>query len=238
MDLDVELEHVDRVRSSLAENPTLTASQEKSLTAIINLIQEDHVQREKHSEATRSRRKSARAFLSTVHKRLGSVILFLCSTTFSISKLYHINRHAINFISKLETWKPGVKITDGIVSLVHKHLTSSILSRLVSDEARATQLKRRAHADSGTAKRPRTDSNSFEHVAIPSYHGVLDLAKHQPLNKTPIDDYDDGSHSNDREGSDDSDESDSGEVQAAESSLDNPYATVEDDGNSPTFTYR
>ncbi|EWZ28149.1 hypothetical protein FOZG_18165 [Fusarium oxysporum Fo47] len=232
MDLDVELKRVNRVRISLAENPTLAASQESTLTTIINLIQEDHVQREKHSEAARSRRKSARALLSTIHRDLGSVILFLCSTAFSISKLYKIKSHATQFISKLKTWNDGVEITDGIVSLARKYFTTSLLERLVPDDARATQIKRGAHFPSHTTKRSRTDPNSLEHVAIPSYHGVIDLAKHQPLNKTPTDDYNDGSHSENSdstEGSEDGDESDSGEVQAAQSLVDNPDATVEDD---------
>ncbi|RBA14428.1 hypothetical protein FPRO05_03220 [Fusarium proliferatum] len=260
MDLDAELEHVDRVRSGLAENPTITASQESTLTTIIDLIQEDHVQRERQSDAARSRRKSARALLSTIHNRLGSVILFLCSTALSISKLCKINRYSSQFISKLETWSNGVEITDSIASLARKYFTSSLLLRLginsiailmtslltiyavlVSDEARTTQIKRGAHFASDTAKRPRTDPNSLKHVAVPIYHGVIDLAKHQPLNKTPTDDSDNGSrneNSDGTEGSDDGDESDSGEVQTAESLGDNPPATVEDDGNSPTFTCR
>ncbi|KAF5017282.1 hypothetical protein F66182_10807 [Fusarium sp. NRRL 66182] len=232
MDLDVELERVDKVRSSLAENPTLAASQESTLTTIINLIQETHIQREQHSEAARSRRKSARVLLSTIHRDLGSVVLFLCSTAFSISKLYKIKNHATQFISKLKIWNNSVNITDGIVSLTRKYFTTSLLERLVPDDARTTHIKRGAHFPSHTTKRSRTNPNSLEHVAIPSYHGVIDLAKHQPSNTTPTDDYNDGSHSENSdstEGSECGDESDSGEVQAAQSLVDNPDATVEDD---------
>jgi hypothetical protein len=254
MDLDAEIDHVDRVRSSLAENPTLTASQENTLSTIIDLIKEDPVQRKKHSEATRSRRKSALALLSAISSHLGGVVLFLCSTALSITKLYRINQHDIQFMSKLEAWDKRVKFTDAVVSLAHKYFTPSLLSRLSinsiaiiltwlltvcavldSDEARTTHTNRRAHSASRVTKRPRTDPTSIEHVAVPSYHGVLDLAKHQPLSKTATDDYNDGGcracsdNSDDTEGSEDSDESDSGKRPAAEVFVDNPHTTVDND---------
>ncbi|OBS16799.1 hypothetical protein FPOA_12040 [Fusarium poae] len=235
MDLDAEIDHVDRVRSSLAENPTLTASQENTLSTIIDLIKEDPVQRKKHSEATRSRRKSALALLSAISSHLGGVVLFLCSTALSITKLYRINQHDIQFMSKLEAWDKRVKFTDAVVSLAHKYFTPSLLSRLNSDEARTTHTNRRAHSASRVTKRPRTDPTSIEHVAVPSYHGVLDLAKHQPLSKTATDDYNDGGcracsdNSDDTEGSEDSDESDSGKRPAAEVFVDNPHTTVDND---------
>jgi hypothetical protein len=140
MNLDAEIDHVDRVRSSLAEDPTLNASQENTLGTIINLIQEDPVQRKNHSEASRSRRKSALTLLSTINSHLGGVVLFLCSTAFSITKLYKINQQAIPFISKLENWKKHVGLTDVIVSLANKYFTPTLVSRLGINSIAAPDL--------------------------------------------------------------------------------------------------
>ncbi|KAI8710497.1 hypothetical protein NCS52_01566800 [Fusarium sp. LHS14.1] len=227
MNFDAELKQLESVRSSLADNPTLTISQNKSLSTIIDLIQEDHVQFEKHSQSTRSRRKAARALLATVQRRLGNAILFLCSTVFSISKLNEINRRADDFVPELQRWKDTIQITDGIVELAQLHFTRSRLSRLVpdADQRKSTQHKRVVCFGSSSAKRLRTDSSTSKHGATPSYHGVLDLAASQKPAETPTDNNSDGSEGDDSDGSEDGDESDSGGAQA----MANPRSTPEDD---------
>ncbi|KAF5000393.1 hypothetical protein FDECE_11213 [Fusarium decemcellulare] len=239
MDLDINqvLEQVENTRSTLTENPTLASPQEKTLSTIIALIEEDDIQRKRHSEAARSRRKAARVLLSIIHERFGCVILFLCSTTVPISKLYKINHRATEFVSKLQSWAGAINISDGIINLAEKRLTPSLLSRLASDEARTTQLKRGVHSASGVAKRPRYEPTAFEHEAIPSYHGVLDLTKRQQSAETPTDNYNDSNNSedgDDGERSEGSDESDSGEVQAVDTLTDNPRPTLE--GEVPLYS--
>lgn len=86
-----------------------------------------------------------------------------------------------------------------------------------------------AYFDTSPARRLRTDSSMPKHEAIPSFHGVLDLAASHRPTETPIDDDSDGSEGDDGDGSEASDESDPGGPWAT----DNPRSTLEDDGSSP-----
>ncbi|EXK79421.1 hypothetical protein FOQG_15983 [Fusarium oxysporum f. sp. raphani 54005] len=241
MDFDIQLSKLEELRSNLAEDPTLTPSQEKSLSTTIELIKERQADRSKYSEAKRSRRKSARTLLSTIQERLGPVILFLCSTALSINKLYQINSQATTFISELDAWKNNVEFSRDIVDLAERHLTVDLLSCLGSDEAHTRLLKRGAHFDGGTAKRLRTEPSTPKNVTIPTYHGVLELATQQPSTRTPTDAHDGDSHGEtgrNKEGSedsDDSDDSDVGEVESAEALQDHSHSAPKDDGDSPIF---
>ncbi|RSL80705.1 hypothetical protein CDV31_017101 [Fusarium ambrosium] len=223
MDLEAELKPVETLFSSLENDATLTASQRRNLKNNIALIEETKVDSNKHSQAARSRRKAARILLCTIHEHLGDTILFLCSVAIPITKLNDINREASIFVSKLQNWSTTMKTNDSIRSLIRSHFTPSVLSKLSVPQP--TQAKRVAHFDTSPARRLRTDSSMPKHQAIPSLHGVLDLAASHRPTETPIDDDGDDSEGDDGDGSEASDESDPGGPWAT----DNPRSTLGDD---------
>ncbi|CRK26656.1 hypothetical protein BN1723_016766 [Verticillium longisporum] len=177
MDTNADIRKVKQLRSSLTLALHLTEPQRTMLDKALKLVQETEDERRQHCPATRSRRKAAVALLSTIYKRLGIEVVFLCSIALSITRLSEVKKNDA-FITTLLDSGLNVQHPQNICDLARQYFSplEGILSEQVIPEEHAKQRKRRPSFDTSPSKRIR--AQSFEPVK-PSYHGIQDIVSIQ-----------------------------------------------------------
>lgn len=100
---------------------TTSGNMALGLRKIIEVIKEGEMERRKHCQATRSRRKWVRTLLLIIYQHLGVEVLFLCSIALSITRLSETRNDENTFISKLGHWRRTARITRGICNLAKQH---------------------------------------------------------------------------------------------------------------------
>ncbi|KID81452.1 hypothetical protein MGU_11184 [Metarhizium guizhouense ARSEF 977] len=195
MTFQAELQKVDQVRICLTTNPDLISAQALGLRKIIEVIKEGEMERRKHCQATRSRRKWVRTLLLIIYQHLGVEVLFLCSIALSITRLSETRNDENTFISKLGHWRRTARITRGICNLAKQHFAPyhEVLSQpaIPRTGVYIKQTRQGLDFENNTVNRVCPNSTALGPGVVPSYHGVRYLTPTTEKDVAGVDDIDD-----------------------------------------------